>query len=244
MMMPLSTIPLLFAAQIGFLALAAMRARTAKAFAAATIIAVVLLAWGFASAAIALGGVYDSGGFLRLLPGLWLPAVPFVVVLTTFVLPVVRTGLSDMLQAVPADWFVGIQALRIAALGTLIKTIQGDFPLEVELAIGLTDLAFGLSAVWMFVLARCGSVSADALAIWHLVGVLIILMPGELVLQTGLPGPLRVFTEYPTSEVMLDWPMALAPSLVVPCFLLLNIFGAVAAFRSHGLSNPGKDTLS
>lgn len=228
--MTLSTIPVLFALQLAFLFAIGLKARSYAAVVAAFVVGFVLTGWGGVSAAMALSGVYETNWFLALFPGLWLPTIPFVLAFAVLLIPAVRSGFLLMCDATPDHWFVAIQILRVAAVGTLIKTIQGDFPLEVELAIGLTDLAFGLSAIWLFFKARRNQVSADALMLWHIVGVLIIIIPGEIAMQTGLPGPMRVFTQYPTSEVMLDLPMVLAPSLVVPSFLLLNILAAFAAY--------------
>ena len=42
---------------------------------------------------------------------------------------------------------------------------QWRIPLHVELAIGLTDIAFGLSATLLYPFARSGRISADALAV-------------------------------------------------------------------------------
>ncbi|GFE65880.1 hypothetical protein [Litoreibacter roseus] len=230
---PLSMIPFLFAAQLAFLLAIALRTRSARAIASAGLIAAALSAWGYGITIMAQAGAFDSAAVLRLLPGLWLPVVPFLLLFTLAALPFVRAGLISIAAGTADHWFVGIQALRIAALGTLIKTVHGDFPLEVELAIGLTDLAFGLSALWLFFRVKRGAVSADALVLWNIVGVLLILIPGGVALQSGLPGPLRVFTDAPTSEVMLDWPMVLAPGLVVPAFLLLNLLAAFAAHCSR-----------
>ncbi|MGX9356656.1 hypothetical protein ACS3SW_16270 [Roseobacteraceae bacterium S113] len=239
--MTVSTIPALFIAQVLFFISLAVKTRTGAAFLSAAIFIGVLGAWGVGSATMALNGVYETDAFLSLMPGLWLPAVPFLVVSLVLLFPGARTGVLSMADAVPLHWFVAIQTLRVFALGTLIKTIQGNFPLEVELAIGVTDLAFGLSAIWLFSKVKKGLVSPDALMIWHIVGVLIIVLPGEVAMQSGLPGPLQVFSEYPTSQVMLDWPMVLAPSLVVPIFLLFNILAAVAAYRARLTSPTSKE---
>ncbi|UWR21214.1 hypothetical protein [Sulfitobacter sp. S190] len=240
--MTLSALPILFGLQLGFLCAMGLTARSFAAVITALIVGFVLSIWASASAIMAVNGVYESDRFLALLPGLWLPVVPFALGFAALTVPMVRKGLLDMCAATPDHWFVAIQALRIAAVGTLIKTVQGDFPLEVELAIGVTDLAFGLSALWLFFKARRSRISADALGLWHIVGVLIIIVPGLIAIQTGLPGPMRVFSEYPTSEVMLDWPMVLAPSLVVPNFLLLNVLAAFAAYRRR-VSGPTERTI-
>ena len=45
-------------------------------------------------------------------------------------------------------------------------------------------------------------------------------------MQMGLPGPLQVFDGPPASEALLVYPMALAPTVVVPIFLMLNLWAA------------------
>ncbi len=229
--MMVSTLPILFVVQIAFGLLLGFRASPAGLRAVAGI-AAALSVWAGVSAWLALSGTYNSGLVLSLMPGLWLPAVPFVLVGFILLSRSLRQTLSEIAGNAPAHWLVAIQTLRILAIGTLIKTAQGTFPLEVLLSIGLTDLAFGFSALPVFVLARKGRIHKDALVLWHLVGIALILVPGMLALQTGLPGPMQMFDRFPTSAVMLDWPMVLGPTLVVPIFLLLNLLGALAARRA------------
>ena len=90
-------------------------------------------------------------------PGFWFPAVPILLVgILLFVLPFIRSGVHDIARTAPAHSLVGIQALHLAAIGTLIKTINGEFPLHVELAIGLTDIVFGLSATFVLSIGSLG----------------------------------------------------------------------------------------
>lgn len=225
-----SMLPMIFLVQVAYAVLLSLRV-SRTALSAIGVAGLALIAWAFGTAQLAQAGIYDAKPFLRTLPGLWLPAVPFAIVGLLMVVRFVREGLFDLAMAAPAHWLVAVHWLRILAVGTLVKTAQGTFPLEVELAIGVTDLAYGLSAVWMFALARHGRVHPDALVLWHLVGIALILVPGLPALQSGLPGPLQAFETYPTSAVMLDWPMVLGPTLVVPIFLLFNLLGALAARR-------------
>lgn len=225
----MTTLPFLLMAQLAFLLGAARRAGALVW--PLLLLAGVLLVWGAASTALALNGIYDDPRLLALLPGFWLSAVPFVLVAVTILaVAPLRAALWSIATAVPEHWFVGIQVLRLAALGTLIKTVQGAFPLTVEAAIGLTDIAFGLSALLLYRLARNGRLSPDALMIWHLVGALLVLIPGGLSIQTNLPGPLHIVEAPDVTGAIFDFPMVLAPSLVVPVFLMLNLLGAFAAY--------------
>ncbi len=223
-------IPLLFIAQATFLLVTARRV-------GGTVSIVVLLTalgtWGAISALLALNGVYRSAEFLDTNPGFWLPATPFAIVIILCALGPIRRALIIVATHTPQRWFIAIQALRIAALGTLLRTTKGGFPLHVELSIGLTDLAFGLSAALLLWITSRRNLSEDALIIWHLVGVLIIILPGEWAIQAGLPGPLGAYdyTGIHSSAPMLEYPMVLAPSFVVPIFLILNLLGAYGAWQ-------------
>ena len=232
-----SSIPLLFAAQWLFMAAAARRAaslapRGSRAMTSTMVLGPALLAWCAASGWLAVSGVYDSAGFLRLLPGLWITTVSMTIVFALVVLAgPVRSGLGEILRGTPAHWLVGIQALRITALGTMIRSLRNEFPHHVEIAIGLPDLAYGISALFLYPLARAGRLSSDALIVWHAVGILLLVVAGPISIQTGLPGPLQVFDTAPTAETMFDFPMVLAPSVVVPVFMMLNLL-AIAAART------------
>lgn len=223
----MTTIPFLFLAQCLFVYFVAGRV---DAQSTAYKLIFPLLAWGVLSAILALTGVYDSQAFLSLLPGFWINAVPFVIVAAVMLAaPGTRTDLANIAAQTPHHWFVAIQILRISALGTLVKTVAGEFPEHIELSVGLTDLAFGFSALYVYRLVKNSKLSADALVMWHLVGILLLVIPAGMSIQAGLPGPLQTFTTPPTSEVLFDFPMVLAPSLVVPGFLLLNVLGTYAA---------------
>lgn len=226
-MLTFSVIPLIFVGQLLFLIWAGWRANTAPA--PLICVVVIFTLWGITSVILALTGFYDTGFFLSTLPGLWLPVVPLVIGIGFSVLKPVRRAFADIVRTVPVASFVALQAIRITAFGTLIKTLQGSFPVSVELAIGLTDFVFGLSAFYIFYLVKKSRLSANTIVLWHCVGILIILVPGGLAIQTALPGLLEVFSESPTAQVMLDYPMVLAPSLVVPIFFLFNALGAAAA---------------
>ncbi len=225
----LSTIPLVFVVQSIFLAVLTKKATRSSS--AISLILLSLCLWGGVSFSLAVVGAYDSEIFLSLLPGFWLPAVPIGIVGVLLGLPPVRSAVIQIALLTPPHWFVAIQALRVTALGTLIKTIQGEFPLHVEIAVGLNDIVYGLSAVLLYPLARQGQLSAYALMIWHWVGFLLVVVPGEIAIQTGLPGPLQIFDDPPTAEKMLDLWMVLAPSLVVPIFLMLNLLAIFSAHR-------------
>jgi len=184
----------------------------------------VIIPWGILSSSLSINGFYLSEQFLRLMPGLWLPYVPAVLVVA---LVLISADLRDVLRAVidhtPSTWFIYIHALRITAIGTLIKTFQGKFPISFELGVGVPDLFFGISALWLASMVKKGIFNNNHILWWNLIGAAVILVPGGILFQMGLPGPLQMFTQTPTAEVMLQFPLVLAPTLLVPLFVLLNI---------------------
>ncbi len=226
--MTLSSLPFLFATQCAFLLLAARKADLQPAVPIALI--GLLAGWGATSVFLAMRGIYLNPTFLDLLPGFWLPLVPLILIAVAICVISIRQTLYKLALRVPMAWFAGIQILRIAALGTLFKTIKGEFPIHVELAIGIVDLLFGLSAVLVYSLCKSQKISSDGLMVWHITGIVIVAIPGIFAIQAGLPGPLQLFSDPPTAEIMLQYPMVLGPSLVVPVFFLLNALGAWAAF--------------
>ena len=56
-----------------------------------------------------------------------------------------------------------------------------------------------------------------------IVGAIAVVPGANLVAQMGLPGPMMVFTKEPTSAALFVYPMVLAPTLIVPLFVLCDL---------------------
>ena len=224
--MKFSTVPLLFLLQISFIAIIASRRKKENAIDGQETIAVygllvIRVAWGIVSSYLSISGKYGSTFFLSLFPGFWLPLVPIMISLTAVVLfHDLRSGLMAMVDNTPRRYFVFIHSLRILAIGTILKANAGEFPVLFAYFVGVPDLIFGLSALYV---GLHGDPSERFLMYWHLTGALVVTIPAMLLFQTGLPGAIQIFTEEPTTEKLLEFPMVLAPSLVVPMFILLNV---------------------
>jgi hypothetical protein len=234
--MQLSSIPFLIAALLGFTGWLTLRARRLESITigqqwAVWALLAALLAWAGLSAYLALSGTYLTSAFLQWLPGLWLPLVPFAIVgLTLAASRGLRHALIEVLDVTPPLWLVLLQALRISAAGTLIKTLQGEFPYHFELGVGIPDLLFGLSALVVALAVSRNAIGWFGLAVWNLIGFAVVSLPALLLAQMGLPGPMQIFHGPPASEALLVYPMALAPTVVVPLFLMLNLWVAAWLF--------------
>ena len=181
---------------------------------------------GYSAVAIYLGShdVFVSKTLLKFYPGLWLTAVTVVACVTPVV---VNSGLREDLRravdATPRGYFICFQMLRLAALGTLIGAAQGDFPVYFELLVGIPDLAFALSAFGILWMSKAEKLTDRQFFWWNLVGVLVIVPSAPILLQLGLPGPLQVFTAEPDARAVLTFPMSIAPLVVVPILVLMNL---------------------
>jgi CheY-like chemotaxis protein len=113
----------------------------------------------------------------------------------------------------------------IVAIGTIIKAVAGQFPAYFAFLVGAPDLLFGLSALILGWQASVRNLSQRFLIAWNLIGVAVIL-PAAPLIQLGLPGPIQIFTSEPTAEKLFDFPMVLAPSIIVPTLVLLNLVTA------------------
>ncbi len=231
----MSITPFLIVAQLAFIAVIVQRARRSGAVSAQAVTALVSLVWiglggwSLATSFIGATGGYESESFYTAWGGLWLPAVPILLLLgPVFSVARLRRALEAVLAATPVHWLTAVQALRISAIGTAYKTHLGLFPTYFEFAVGVPDLLFGISALAMTRLARRGRVSARALVIWNVIGIAIVVPTAPILIQLGLPGPLQVFDTAPTATAVYAFPMSLAPTMVVPTFVLLNV---VAVWR-------------
>jgi hypothetical protein len=226
-----SLTPVLLAAQLGFFLTLFWRSRgTGRLRSEGAAVALYLL-WvtAYSAAAITFGarGLYIADGLLPWLPGLWLPLVPVAAcVIPVLISERVRDGLRQMVDDAPWPWLATFQGMRVTAIGTAYKTMVGEFPLYFELLVGLPDLAFGASAFWIAHRARRGDLSAKAFRNWNLIGLLVIVPAVPILLQLGLPGPVQIFSGLPDARAVLSFPMAIAPMVVVPVFILTNLLVA------------------
>ena len=233
--MQLSLTPFLLAAELGFLLWLARGRPIAIRY------WFWLLAYGLAAAAIGMRNVYVHPLLLPWLPALWLQ----VVTIAAFVVPVLlfprlREELRQIADVTPWHWLAWFHALRIAALGTAYKTQLGEFPVYFELGVGVPDLLFGISALYVGWRARLGALGARGFLWWNVAGVLVIVPAAPILLQLGLPGPLQLFDGLPDARAVFAWPMSIAPMFGVPLFVMLNLGVAWRLAERLASRRPGR----
>jgi hypothetical protein len=184
-----------------------------------------LTAYGIITSVLGARGFFVSDELLKTLPGFWLQLVTVaVMVMPVILFSRVFSGLRQIVDATPWHWFAYFQGLRIAALGTLYKTMIGQFPAYFEYGVGIPDLLFAISAFWIARKAGRGELSKKSFLVWNLVGILVIVPSAPILLQFGLPGPVQVFTSLPDARTVFTYPMSIAPMIVVPLFVMVNIW--------------------
>ena len=193
----------------------------------------VMLSWASGVGAIAYFGLLVSKDFQTWFPGLWVPLLPIVLVAAPLFFRSVRAAIAAVSRVTPTHWFAYFQSLRITALGTAIKTHLGLFPEVVEYLVGVPDLLFGFSALWVAAVLKRGGLSRKFWIAWNLVGFAIIVPIGCIVINLSLPGPFQMYPEPPTFLVAFEFPMSLAPTAVVPWLVVANLWAATQWKNNH-----------
>ncbi|MEW8657037.1 MAG: hypothetical protein AB2603_01840 [Candidatus Thiodiazotropha endolucinida] len=189
----------------------------------------VILMWGMFIGYQSSVGRFGSEPFYNLMPGYWMPYVPVVVALSMMLsLVPLRDGLRVLVDETPVHWLSGIHILRILALGTLLKASNDLFPQMFAWFVGGPDLLFGASAIIVTLLARSGRLSDRFILYWHLAGALAIVLP--------VAGLMHLFMAEPLFAELFMFPMVMAPALIVPTLVLLNLLVAWR-FYEQGVLN-------
>ena len=199
------------------------RISTAEARACLILLA-VLCAWIAASSTLAVSGFYLDERTLRVLPLLCGFLVPVIIVAASLWFdPVLQSGVLGIVESLPLSWLVGVQAIRITAIGTLIKYLDGDLPGHFILPVGVPDFVVGLTALPMaWWASRDPAKARPSLMAWNAIGASIFLAAGIL-MHVSMPGPVQFFTSGPTTQALFEFPLALVPTFLVPCFVGLHL---------------------
>ena len=235
--MKFSSVPLLFGLIVVFWLWAARACMTrgvlsARQFRAINVWLVLLTAWGITTTVLSTNGAYRSEAFYALLPGLWVPLAPVALSLALIGLwPDFRAALWAVTTATSPRAFLWLHALRVAAIGGVIKGAQGLLPPSFAFPIGIPDLVFGLVSLVMAMAYQRLRPGRAALIGWNLAG-MGVLMSAPIFMQLGLPGHFYTFTSQPDATALFEFPMVLAPTLVVSLLFFTNGWHAFTLWRS------------
>ena len=191
---------------------------------------VVMLAWmGWVAVAGMRGFFLKHTRQLSNLVGVVL-VVAFAAVLFGMV-PVAREGLIRAAHRTSDLQLVSIHVLRLLAIGTVIKYLQGQLPRHFVLWGSIPDFVFGISAVVVTSLAAQGPLDQDFLFIWHNIGFALFAGAG-VSMFFSVPSPFRLYQSKPDASIVFQFPMLLAPNFTVPLFMLAHAFALVKLFTN------------
>ncbi len=238
-------LPFLFVAQVVLMVLAVRTAARAgkwsghRARPLYAIIALLAL-WAPISAYLAIQGAYTSPAVLEKLPGLWVTMVPVLLLMVPWgVSAGFRDSINELIDAVGLHRVVLFEGLRILAIGGIIKALRGEFSSEIGLYSAGLDLIFGALSLLAGYLLYRKSLDLKWVLALNVYG-FVIIVPATLVLMNlGIPGPWHIIHSTPDMVSMYEYPMALAPTVVVPIFIVINgfIINYVLSHKGAGLAN-------
>ncbi len=196
------------------------------------LILATLTLWGGLSTYLGMSGYYQSEGLLSSLPGLWIPTIPVLIVMIPWMASKdLRQGIDKIIDQTPLHLIMGFEGLRILALGGIIKGYRGEFSLFFAKFVGIPDFLYGVTTLIAAVLIYKGVWKEKSAIIINLIGFIIIVPIGMVLMNVGLPGPMYMIEESPGLKTIFEFPMVLAPTLVVPIFAMVNLFVALRLIK-------------
>ncbi len=226
--MKLSLVPLLAILTLAFGVFITAKAKKDRSISRAEAGSVYFLVLAFAvwtAVVIALGMGGTHVALMDQVPLLWQSGIPVMILFVSLILSRnLRRALHGIASSTPQHWLVFFQALRIGALGGIIKGMQGQITSGYIFWIGIPDFLFGASAILVGWLLLREAVSRGFLVVWSLIGASIILLPTFPLMNYWMNEPGFVF--------IFEFPMVLAPSIVVPMMIFFNLLSAWGAFQS------------
>ncbi len=196
------------------------------------LILATLTLWGGLSTYLGMSGYYQSEDLLSSLPGLWIPTIPVLIVMILWMASKdLRQGIDKIIDQTPLHLIMGFEGLRILALGGIIKGYRGEFSLFFAKYVGIPDFLYGVTTLIAAVLIYRGVWKERSAIIINLIGFIIIVPFAVILINVGLPGPLYMIEESPSLKTIFEFPMVLAPTLVVPIFAMVNLLVALRLMK-------------
>jgi len=237
-----STLPFLFVAQIVLMVLAVRRAermvKPSSDWARSLYITIALLVvWAPISAWLAIKGAYTQPAVLERLPGLWITMAPVLILILPWILSAdFRDAINRVLASVGVHNVVLFEGLRVLAIGGITKGLKGEFSPEIAFYLGIPDFVFGALSLLAGYLLYQKSLDLKWILALNVYGFVIIVPGGVVLMNLGIPGPWHIVHSTPDMVSMFEYPMALAPTVVVPIFVSLN--GFIVSYAMSRRSTP------
>ena len=163
-------------------------------------------------------GAFSTETFLHSMPIFWFPMITVFLQMSIFGSRI--ETVFEILDSLPIQAFVALQAIRSLAVGSLLKWRKGIFPTVFAWGTAFPDMLFGLSAMALLIQNQWIH-NLTILFWWNLVGFGIIIPSGATMLQLGMK-PTQLYESTASNNLIFEYPMVLAPGLVVPMLVSWN----------------------
>ena len=243
--MKLSILPVYVMIIFAFCTLITLRARRHQSIEtteARSVYFLLLTLFGWTLVIIGLGvrGIHASSSLLKSVPLLWQSFVPILIVVIYLLFSRnLAQALRGIVSGTPWHWLILIHGLRIGALGGVVKGIKGEVTSSFVFWVGIPDFLYGVSALVVGWLWLREAVDNRLLIIWNLIGAAIILLPTFL--------PMNYWMNEPGFIFIFEFPMILAPGIVIPILVLLNFmlaWGARERYHSGTQVTPVEESTT
>jgi hypothetical protein len=132
---------------------------------------------------------------------------------------------------------MAFEGLRVLAIGGIIKGYTGEFSLFFAKFVGVPDFLYGVATLIAAYLIYKGVWKEKSAIIINLIGFIILVPFAIALINVGLPGAMYMIEESPSLKTIFEFPMALAPTLVVPIFAMVNLFVALRLIKRQQVEN-------
>ena len=147
--------------------------------------------------------------------------IPFALSIGLFLL---STSFRRMVDGIPPQWTIGLQANRILGALFLVAFTQGLLPAQFAIPAGIGDVLISLAAPFVAYLLIVKHPQARSIGLlWNTFGILDLLLAITLGVLTS-PGQLHRLALNTPNLLMSAYPFVLIPAFGVPIWLLLHFF--------------------
>ena len=170
---------------------------------------VLTLTWLLLTAWLAFQGFYE--GTTRYFAMDAATLVPFVITAGFLLRARARQSLMRWAVSISLQEFTWIHVIRIAAIGTILKMLNGALPAHFIIPVGIPDFLFGLSVpVMTWLVFKKRVIGRTGLVVWNIVGS-VVFLPTLILIYLSVPSPIQMFFDGPNSVEVFQFPIEVDP---------------------------------
>jgi len=183
-------------------------------------ISVFMTAWFSLVLILGLQGFFSRDSTART-PRIAYGIIPFALTIGWFL---ISPSLRRMVDEIPPQWMIGLQANRILGVLFLVAFAQGRLPAQFAIPAGAGDVLVSLAAPIVAYLLMVKHPRARSIGLlWNAIGIIDLLLAITLGVLTS-PGQLHYLAFDTPNLLMSAYPFVLVPVFGVPVWLLLHFF--------------------